>query len=87
MDDACKLKKNLLLFNVDFGKAYDLVNWSYLKVVMIKMNFTTLWRKWILECVTTPSAPMLVNGSPTDEFKWKEAFVKEIIFLLIFCFC
>ena len=32
------------------------------------MNFPTLWRKWIKECVGTASASMLVNGCPTEEF-------------------
>jgi hypothetical protein len=32
------------------------------------MSFPVLWRKWIKECVTTATASVLVNGSPTDEF-------------------
>jgi len=35
------------------------------------MNFPTLWRKWIMECISTASASVLVNGSPTDEFKFE----------------
>ena len=37
-------------------------------MVMGIMCFSTLWRKWIKECVTTATAYVLVNGSPTDEF-------------------
>jgi hypothetical protein len=62
------LKKELLLFKVDFEKAYDSVDWHYLDTVMGKMNFPTLWRKWIKECVSTATASVLVNGSPADEF-------------------
>jgi len=32
------------------------------------MSFPVLWRKWIKECVSTATTPVLVNGSPTDEF-------------------
>jgi hypothetical protein len=32
------------------------------------MNFPSLWRKWMMECISTPSVSILVNGSPTDEF-------------------
>jgi len=62
IDDAKQAKKDLLLFKVDFEKAYDSVDWSYLDEVMFKMNFPVLWRSWIMECVTT------INGCLTDEF-------------------
>jgi len=35
---------------------------------MANMNFPTIWRKWIYECVGTAKASVLVNGCPTDEF-------------------
>ncbi|XP_045797575.1 uncharacterized protein LOC123891718 [Trifolium pratense] len=68
VDEARKSKKDLLLFKVDFEKAYDSVDWGYLDAVMGRMSFPTLWRKWIRECVCTATASVLVNGSPTDEF-------------------
>jgi len=71
VEDAKRLKKDLLLFKVDFEKAFDSIDWSYLEAVMKKMNFPTLWRKWIMECVSTASASVLVNGSPTHEFKFE----------------
>jgi hypothetical protein len=71
VEDAKRLKKDLLLFKVDFEKAFDSIDWFYLEAVMKKMNFPTLWRKWIMECVSTASASVLVNGSPTDEFKFE----------------
>jgi len=45
VDDAYILKIELLLFKVDFEKSYDLVDWKYLCDVMVKMNFSSLWRK------------------------------------------
>jgi hypothetical protein len=68
VDEASKLKKQLLLFKVDFEKAYDSVDWGYLDSVMEHMSFHVLWRKWIRECIGTATASVLVNGSPTDEF-------------------
>jgi len=58
----------MLLFKVDFEKAYDSVDLRYLDTVMAKMNFPTLWRKWISECVSSVMASVLVNGCPTNEF-------------------
>jgi len=71
VDEARKKKKKLLLFKVDFEKAYDSIDWGYLDEVMCKMGFPTLWRKWIKECIGMTTASVLVNGSPTDEFLWK----------------
>jgi hypothetical protein len=68
VDEARKTKKELMLFKVDFEKAYDSVDWGYLDEVMKKMAFPVLWRKWIKECVSTATASVLVNGSPTEEF-------------------
>jgi len=68
VDEARKLKKELLLFKADFEKAYDSVDLGYLDSVMEGMSFPILWRKWIRECVSTATASVLVNGCPTDEF-------------------
>ena len=68
VDEARKLKKELLLFKVEFEKAYDFVDWGYLDSVMEKMLFPVLWRKWIKECVGTATASVIVNGCPTNEF-------------------
>jgi hypothetical protein len=68
VDEARKSKKELMLFKVDFEKAYDSIDWNCLDEVMLKMSFPTLWRKWIKECIATATASVLVNGSPTDEF-------------------
>ncbi|GAU25960.1 hypothetical protein TSUD_373610 [Trifolium subterraneum] len=35
---------------------------------MGRMSFPVLWGKWIKECISTATASVLVNGSPTDEF-------------------
>lgn len=51
VDEARKSKKKLLLFKMDFKKAYDYVYSGYLDAVIDRMSFPTLWRKWIKKCV------------------------------------
>jgi len=68
VDEAHRFQKEMLLFKVDFEKAYDSVDLSYLDMVMQKMNFSTIWRKWMSECVGTATTAVLVNGSLTKEF-------------------
>jgi len=50
------------------SEAYDRVNWKFLKAVLISMNFSNCWIKWIKECVTTVQYALLINGSPSQFF-------------------
>jgi len=43
VDEAKCMNKNVLLFKVDFEKAYDSIDLNYLNYVMLSMNFPTLW--------------------------------------------
>ena len=47
VDEARRLDREFMMFKVDFEKAYDSVDLTYLDRVMVNMNFPTLWRKWI----------------------------------------
>ncbi|GJV75554.1 putative RNA-directed DNA polymerase, eukaryota, reverse transcriptase zinc-binding domain protein [Tanacetum coccineum] len=66
---AKKHKKKLLLLKVDFEKAFDSLSWSFLESIMAQMGFGEKWRKWIHSCLNSAFASVLINGSPTSEFK------------------
>lgn len=36
---------------IDISKAYDGVDWSYLKVIMSKIGFDDKWKSWMTLCV------------------------------------
>nr|GEX08105.1 cysteine-rich receptor-like protein kinase [Tanacetum cinerariifolium] len=42
-----KQNKNLIIFKVDFEKAFDSVSWRYLDYVLSQMGFDDIWRTWI----------------------------------------
>lgn len=69
INEAKKAKEGRWIFKVDFAKAYDTVEWGYLLEMMKAMNFLTKWIAWIKECISTASASVLVNGSPSEKFR------------------
>ncbi|GKA45481.1 RNA-directed DNA polymerase, eukaryota, reverse transcriptase zinc-binding domain protein [Tanacetum coccineum] len=63
-----KRKKQLLIFKVDFEKAFDSISWNYLDHILDSLGFGLKWRSWIKTCLSSSRASILVNGSPTSEF-------------------
>jgi len=47
---------------LDISKAYDRINWDYLREIMLKMGFTSRWVQWMMLCVETVDYTILVNG-------------------------
>ncbi|GJT58097.1 RNA-directed DNA polymerase, eukaryota, partial [Tanacetum coccineum] len=62
-----KRSKALMVFKVDFEKAFDSLRWDYLDVIMEKLGFGFKWRMWIYGCLKYSRASILINGSPTPE--------------------
>ena len=69
VEEARRGKRPCLLFKADFEKSYDSVSWHFLFYMMRRMGFQEKWIGWIKECLSSASISILVNGSPTDEFK------------------
>ena len=49
---------------LDMSKAYDRLEWEFLKKIMEKMGFHPTWVGWIMECIKSVSYSILVNGVP-----------------------
>lgn len=47
---------------LDVSKAYDRVNWSFLKKQMQQMGFSTKWISWVMLCVSTVAYSVIFNG-------------------------
>lgn len=69
ISEARRKKFERILFKIDFTKAYDSVEWCFLENMLEFFYFNIKWRKWILECVSTAHMLVLVNGSPSGDFK------------------
>ncbi|CAL9012589.1 unnamed protein product, partial [Prunus brigantina] len=57
--------QQFMAMKLDMAKAYDRVEWVFLEAMMEKLGFDSRFRGWIMECVTTVSYSVLINGEPT----------------------
>ncbi|GJX80283.1 uncharacterized protein Tco_0328432 [Tanacetum coccineum] len=58
-------------FKVDIQKAYDTVDWKFLKKILIGFRFHSRMVSCIMECVTSTSFSVSINGSLYGFFKGK----------------
>jgi hypothetical protein len=63
-----KVKGGMMAIKLDLQKAYDKVNWSFLQTVLRNFGFKETFIAWIMECVTSVSFKLLINGGLTDSF-------------------
>lgn len=60
---------SFMALKLEISKAYDRVEWIFLEKLMRRMDFCTRWIDLIIECVSTVSYTILVNGEPKGMFK------------------
>ena len=58
-------------FKVDIQKAYDTVDWNFLRSILIGFGFHYKMVEWIMVCVTTTSYSICVNGDLHGWFNGK----------------
>jgi len=67
-----KKKKNGVILKLDFEKAYDKVNWSFVQQTMRMKGFSSVWCKWIEEVVSRGSVGIRINEEVDHSFQTKK---------------
>ena len=54
---------------LDLSKAYDRLSWNFIEATFQKLGFSQQWIQLVMQCVTTVTYSVLVNGTPMEKFK------------------
>lgn len=58
-----------LILKLDLKKAFDCIDWEFLRLILHAAGFGALLTNWILACVTNANFAVLINGEASSFFK------------------
>lgn len=61
--------REYIAVKTDLSKAFDRVEWSFLEKAMRALGFSDAWCRTIMECVTSVSYQVLINGTPHGDIR------------------
>lgn len=61
-----KKQERSVCLKLDMQKVYDKVKWAFLDGIIEKLGFYSKWRDCIMQCISSVSFSVLVNGEPVD---------------------
>ena len=57
-----------LVHTIDLEKAYDRVEWNFIREILLKFNFPIKLTELIMSCVSSVSTSLLINGGCLNSF-------------------
>ncbi|XP_074293370.1 uncharacterized protein LOC141620383 [Silene latifolia] len=58
-----------MAIKLDMAKAYDRVEWSFLRRVLVTMGVDGDWICRVMDCVSTVTFSVLINGTPSEDLR------------------
>eukprot|EP00253_Pinus_taeda_P029628 PITA_29628 len=77
-----------MILKIGLSKAFDRVNWLYLRILLTQLDFPFTFIKWIMSCITNVPYSVLINGSASPFFHAERGLgqgcpLSPLLFLLI----
>jgi hypothetical protein len=63
-----KGKLGFMVIKIDLEKAYDRIEWSFVRQILIHFGFPDNITRIIMSCISTTSTSLLFNGGKLDQF-------------------
>lgn len=67
-------KRGDMALKLDMSKTYDRVEWPFLEAMLLKLGFASTLVQLIMQCITTTSYSVVVNGHRGNSFKPSRGF-------------
>lgn len=62
-----KYKTSYMALKIDLEKAYDKLEWNFMKNVLQKFNFHEKFIQWIMLCIETVNFSLLINSFSSEK--------------------
>ncbi|XP_038708505.1 uncharacterized protein LOC120003559 [Tripterygium wilfordii] len=66
MSLMAKSRTSYMAIKLDMSKAYDRVEWNFVKEIMSRLGFSDKWQGWIMQCIRSVTYRVLINGATTN---------------------
>jgi hypothetical protein len=62
-------KQKALVMKIDLKKAFDSIDWDFLRLILLSVGFGINFTDWIMSCVSSANLSVLINGEASRFFK------------------